>query len=463
MVWLAVVLGAGLGLLLGLALGRRQIPSPSTPRRTGSEQEGPAADPRRDPGSLPDAVGAQNNTTEYRPRRPEHDSGADQMGALLRAGLEELPFGGVVLLDAGGHEVLRNGVARQVADGRHNGALVEAAVVELAEAAFAQRQGDPDGDDQADDTVVLQQTLQMYGPPRQAFVLQATRLAEAQQLLGVLVAIEDVTELHRVNEVRRDFVANVSHELKTPVAAISLLAETVAAEHDDETKQRLSRRLESEALRLSNTVSDLLNLSEVESGHLNLGRVEAGALLNTVRERTTDLAARREIIVDWDAPAGLSFDGDHRQLASALGNLVENAIRYSEPGSRVEVRAAVVREEDAADDASPSAERVRVVVADEGIGIPDADRERIFERFYRVDPARSRNTGGTGLGLSIVSHVARRHGGSVTVVSTEGEGSTFVFDLPRDHDDIVADEPLARPKPREELDLRSEPIEESST
>lgn len=237
----------------------------------------------------------------------------------------------------------------------------------------------------------------------------------------VLVLIEDQTDVKRLDAIRRDFVANVSHELKTPVGALRLLAEAVQhGSHDPEAVERFAARMQHESQRLSKLVQELIDLSRLESDDplkepepVGLDEVVAAAV-----DRTQELAVAREIEIDVDGERGLSVFGSQAQVAMAVGNLVENAVNYSPNGTKVQVtlrRAGGLAE---------------VEVVDQGIGIPAEEQERIFERFYRVDPARARVTGGTGLGLSIVKHVARNHGGDVRVQSREGEGSTFTLRLP---------------------------------
>ena len=215
-------------------------------------------------------------------------------------------------------------------------------------------------------------------------------------------------------------MANISHELKTPVGALGLLAETLATEPDPEVAQPLAARLQSEAFRLSRTIDDLLQLSQIEAGSPPVEEeISVLRLMADVAERGRSSAELREVELKIDeVEPGLRVHGDRRQLVSALTNLVDNAAKYSDPGSTIVVGASF---EDGC-----AVLRVR----DQGIGIPARDVERIFERFYRVDRARSRETGGTGLGLAIVRHVATNHGGTVTVSSREGEGSTFALRLP---------------------------------
>jgi len=254
----------------------------------------------------------------------------------------------------------------------------------------------------------------------------AVRVAPLGPAVGggglVLLLIEDQTESRRVEEVRRDFVANTSHELKTPVGALALLAETVEDAADDpEAVRRFAGRMRQEAARLTNLVQDMITLSRIQAAEpvpdpvpVKLDDVVAEAL-----DRCRMRASARGIELVATGGHGLSVLGDEDLLITALRNLLENAVAYSPDKTRVEVSVKLAR-----------GNAVEISVADQGIGIPERDLERIFERFYRVDPARSRATGGTGLGLAIVKHVTAAHGGKVTVVSTEGAGSTFTLRLP---------------------------------
>ena len=237
-----------------------------------------------------------------------------------------------------------------------------------------------------------------------------------------LVVVEDRSEARRVDDVRRDFVANVSHELKTPVGALSLLAEAAAEAADDpEAVRRFAGRMQQEAARLSQLVNELIDLSRLQSddplSHATVVDVRALVADAADRVRTTANAKRIELKVAISEDDLVVF-GDGEQLTQALRNLLDNAVSYSPEGTHVTVSA---RHGDGV---------VELHVADQGIGIPERDLERIFERFYRVDAARSRITGGTGLGLSIVKHVAQNHGGQVSVWSVEGAGSTFTLRLP---------------------------------
>ncbi len=323
---------------------------------------------------------------------------------LARA-LEAIPQG-MVLSDEGGRVLFRNGPARVFSAARHGEVLVTAAVGEMLDEALGGRAG--------------QRTLDLFGPPRRTLVVSAVPLDDERRTVGALAVIDDVSDRRRLEAMRRDFVANISHELKTPVGALSLLAETLLAEDDPAVAERLAGRMLAEAFRVGRTIDDLLELSRIEAEEAPLREpVAAHLVVAEAVERVRPSADLHEIRLVIDEPAAaLSIRGDRRQLVSALYNLLENAVKYSDGGSTVDVRSAVV------------GTRIEITVQDHGIGIPSRDLERIFERFYRVDRARSRETGGTGLGLAIVRHVAGNHRGEVRVSSREGEGSTFALVLP---------------------------------
>jgi two-component system sensor histidine kinase SenX3 len=238
----------------------------------------------------------------------------------------------------------------------------------------------------------------------------------------VLALVEDRTRERRVEAIRRDFVANVSHELKTPVGAIGLLAEAVQEAADDpEAVTRFAGRMHTESVRLSRLVQQIIELSRLQGDDpldLPVPVDVDGMVAKAIDQSAIDAEAKHiEVVVDGERDLVLLGNGD--EVALALGNLVANAITYSPEHSKVVVAA------------RPNDLMVDLTVTDQGIGIPANEIDRIFERFYRVDPARHRSTGGTGLGLSIVKHVAASHGGDVRVWSVEGEGSTFTLSLPR--------------------------------
>jgi two-component system sensor histidine kinase SenX3 len=308
---------------------------------------------------------------------------------------------GVVVTGGSGQIHYRNKAAKVFA-GTHIGLLVDEAVDrQLAKA----RNGEE-----------TQQTLELYGPPRLAVVVTASPLESG----GAVATIEDVSERRRVDAVRTDFVANISHELKTPIGAMAVLAEALGEEHDLDVVHRVADRMLEESYRVTRTIDDLLELSRIELGEEPLNElVDVATIVEGAVNRVRHLGEARDIAIEvLELPDDLHVRGDSRQLQSALGNLVENAVKYSEPGSAVQVRVRV------------EGPWVELMVADHGIGIPASDHDRIFERFYRVDKGRGRETGGTGLGLSIVRHVATNHRGRVLVSSQEGEGSTFVLRIP---------------------------------
>ncbi|MFJ8040626.1 sensor histidine kinase [Kitasatospora sp. NPDC096147] len=273
----------------------------------------------------------------------------------------------------------------------------------------------------------------------------------------VLVLVEDRTERRRIEAVRRDFVANVSHELKTPVGALSLLSEAVADASDDpEAVQRFAGRMQIEATRLASLVQEIIDLSRVQDDQLLVDPepVAVDTLIAEAIDRCRQPAAAKQIHIAAGGIGGLYLHGNRGQLAAALGNLVENAVNYSPPRTRVAI--ATRRISSAAALGEADGELIEISVTDQGIGISETDRERIFERFYRVDPARSRATGGTGLGLSIVKHVAASHGGTVSVWSVEGQGSTFTVRLPAGKPPVEEQQhPIPKPNPLPAPEARS--------
>jgi two-component system, OmpR family, sensor histidine kinase SenX3 len=313
---------------------------------------------------------------------------------------------GVVIFDDRGEIVYRNDPAASFLAARHSDALVEEAITTMATDALQGRSAERE--------------LELFGPPRRMLNVRAVPLESATRPSGVLVVVEDTSERRRLENVRRDFVANISHELKTPVGALALLAETLLDEDDPVVTKRLVERLTTEAFRVGNTIDDLLELSRLEvATGLATDEVSVASFLAAATDRVLPAAEQRAIeIAVEEPPVRLTVVGDRRQLVSAVTNLLDNAVKYSEPGSEIDVRART------------DGTWVDVTVRDHGIGIPRRDLERIFERFYRVDRARSRETGGTGLGLAIVRHVASNHRGEVRVESREGVGSTFTLRLP---------------------------------
>jgi len=307
----------------------------------------------------------------------------------------------IVQVDSFGRTTLRNSAAERLRTS-HSGYLIEEAIERHLASALKRSPSE--------------ETLEFFGPPKQVVVVRTVSLPGG----GAVAFADDISERHRLDAMRTDFVANISHELKTPVGAMAVLADALTGEDDSEMVQRLVGRMVFEAERAARTIDDLLQLTEIELGTvIDAVPLDAVALLSAAADRVRHSASERSVeirLVDRAEP--VTVVGEPRQLASALGNLVENAVKYSEVGGRVDLAV------------DGDGDGVAFTVTDDGVGIPQRDVERIFERFYRVDKARSRGTGGTGLGLAIVRHVATNHGGEVEVTSAEGEGSTFVLRIP---------------------------------
>ena len=323
--------------------------------------------------------------------------------AELDSVLNAIPLG-VVVTDEQGNIILGNHIAAGVGILRHIDVLVDEAVERNIKKS-------------RESNSAVRETLELFGPPPRTLVIEAMPL-ESEKSIAI---IEDISERTRIDAVRTDFVANISHELKTPVGALSILADTIRDEDDLKVIHRLSSKMVKEANRMAQTIDDLLELSRIElDGSVVPEPVSIYSVIAESIDRMAYFAAQAGIGVVSQLPEDdCIVKGDRLQLVSAVSNLIDNAVKYSEKGDKVTVRVI------------PSEASVDITVSDEGIGIPQSDIDRIFERFYRVDRARSRGTGGTGLGLSIVRHVMNNHGGSVNVTSQEGEGSTFVLTLLR--------------------------------
>lgn len=259
------------------------------------------------------------------------------------------------------------------------------------------------------------------GPIGEGLRQLTVRAIYLEDVDNIVVLLSDESEAERVHEVRRDFVANISHELKTPIGALSLLSEAVlSAAYEPESVVKFATRMQLEAKRLTDLVQEIINLSRLQdSDPLQVATENNVAeLINEAIDLVKTTSEAKGISVSAkDIPAVVVL-GDNEQLIMAIHNLLENAINYSPENTKVSVSSNV------------SDGIVEIVVADQGIGIPEEAQDRIFERFYRVDPARSRETGGTGLGLSIVKHVASNHGGDVKVWSSPNVGSSFALRLP---------------------------------
>jgi two-component system sensor histidine kinase SenX3 len=285
------------------------------------------------------------------------------------------------------------------------------------------------------DGVILERQLELpRGPLGQGTIIVQVRAA----MLGeeyILLLADDRTEITRTEEIRNDFVANVSHELKTPVGAISLLAEALESSADDEDAvRRFAKRMHKESARLAALVQDIIELSRLQGANVaQQGHaVDITDVISEAVDRSQLPAESKNIQIVIGGRAEAKVYGDQDLLVTALRNLIDNAIRYSPENTRVGIG---VRSKEGL---------VSVSVTDQGEGLSPEDQERVFERFYRVDAARSRHTGGTGLGLSIVKHVVSNHGGEVTLWSQPGQGSTFTLRLP----EMEGQEEEAAPEPR---------------
>jgi two-component system, OmpR family, phosphate regulon sensor histidine kinase PhoR len=280
---------------------------------------------------------------------------------------------------------------------------------------------------QTDITMGITQTqsFSITAAPVKALDVSASGRAPNEKPSGAVVVLHDVTELRRLERVRQDFVANVSHEFKTPLTAIQGFAETLLAGalDDPENNRRFLEIIRNHAMRLARLTNDLLKLARIEAGKMELEFSSVGLLelIEACTETTLLKANRKEITLEITVPPQLpAVRGDAALLRDVLQNLLDNAIQYTPPRGHISVAASATTRE------------AVITVADTGIGIPLADSERIFERFYRVDAARSREAGGTGLGLSIAKHIVEAHGGKLWVESTVGQGSKFSFSLPLD-------------------------------
>jgi two-component system, OmpR family, sensor histidine kinase SenX3 len=349
--------------------------------------------------SLTDAISDDRRDAEDRVAH------AETVQHWLHAALDE-STDAIVVVDRSGREIVRNAIARRFVGARTGELLAADALHELLQDALAGRSSERE--------------IQLYGPPPQILQLRVFALRRDGEVVGAVGYMRDISEARRVESVRRDFVANVTHELKTPVGALGLLAETIGTTDDPNVVRQLSERVVREAERLSRIVDDLLDLSTIEAQEAPRRQpLPVRRLVNEAFDLVHAAADAAEVPLRvTPEPPEVQIVCDARQMRSAIVNLLDNAIKYSGPGQPVEIGASL------------RGDRVALIVRDYGIGIPTRDLERIFERFYRIDRARSRGTGGTGLGLAIVRHIVQAHGGEVDVESCEGEGSQFTLLLP---------------------------------
>ena len=349
-------------------------------------------------------------TTRLRDRLDELTEERDRAGQILDA-LDD----GVLLLDGAGRLLVANPAARSwfgLPDDLRPGLPVQRVLGAPQVSALAE--------EAAEAGAPVVGTLTLVFPEPRTLTMRAFPLADRGPTGRIVVTLTDITQRRRLEVLRRDFVANASHELKTPVAAVRVLAETLltALPDDPEAGRRFAERIGREAERLDVLVRDLLDLSRVERGTLDVEPVDLVGLAKEMVGGYGDLAEERRIKLHSELRPQLSMRGDRAQLGLLLSNLLDNALRYTPARGTVCVRL----------DGAES--RAVIQVSDTGQGIPAGELSRVFERFYRVDKARARQTGGTGLGLAIVRHVAEAHGGTVRVDSELGRGSTFTVSLP---------------------------------
>ncbi|HSG78903.1 MAG TPA: ATP-binding protein [Acidimicrobiia bacterium] len=339
-------------------------------------------------------------------------AGAQRERAQLAGALQAADLG-ILITGDDGSVTFSNDAAESFIGAKYGEAVAEVRIRESIDEAIVAR-------------TPVERELELFTPRRRVLRLIAMPLDLGVESLGAVAYIRDVTEERRVEAMRRDFIANVSHELKTPLGALAVLAETLSNHIDDPAvAERLAGRLSVESERLAKLLDDILDLSQAEALGSAFQPVDLGQVVGEVVNQMSDRAADAGVDLVVEAvPPGATVAGDQRQLRSLFANLVDNAVQYSDSEDGTAAPKVTVA-------VSVAADSVVVTVADEGIGIPEAHLDRIFERFYRVDRARSRATGGTGLGLSIVRHVAMNHGGAVDVASRLGEGSVFTVRLPR--------------------------------
>ena len=324
----------------------------------------------------------------------------DQLERFMDA-LDLLPIG-IVIVDLKLNRRVRNNAAAAMTGVRYVDILVDQAVDAMIDEIKVAKSGN--------------RILEAVAGTTRYFKISGQAMDDQRGI----VTVEDITEKSRINTVQTDFVANLSHELKTPIGAVAALADSLNGETETEVVWRLAERIVTESHRMSRIVDDLLDLSRVEFGGTDEWTdIDLATVLVEVVSTNQHAAKRQGLGLSLTGSAELLVRGDRSQLVSVFSNLVDNAIKYSEIAGVVNVSSTIKGDE------------IMVSVTDHGIGIAERDQKRIFERFYRVDKARSRATGGTGLGLSIVRHIVLEHGGAIDVRSEEGVGSTFTVRLPR--------------------------------
>ena len=315
---------------------------------------------------------------------------------------------GIAVVSADGTIMYANPIAESYLEGAREQAVLRTRVGSLVRRAISSSA--------AEDLEV-----ELHDPNRKVLILTAVPTSDVDMTEPVALYVQDLSTERRVDVMRKDFVANASHELKTPLGALAILAETLADADDDEVRARLASRLREEATRMANMIDDVLQLAETESIGIEHTPLSIAGLMHEVVESVEGIASARGVVLIDDDIVDAVVAADHDQLASAVRNLLDNAIAYT----AIKDESGVVTIRTFVQD-----DLVGIEVSDTGIGIPARYVDRVFERFFRVDRARSRTSGSTGLGLSIVRNVALAHGGTVAVESRVGVGSTFTILLP---------------------------------
>ncbi len=332
----------------------------------------------------------------------------DRYSDLLNSALESIPVG-VFIIDDRDHEVFANPAVTSFTAGRGGDAVVGIRIKELLQLV-------------AETGVAQENEVEVFTPTQRTIALKAIPLSHGDEYRGIAVFAEDHTPKSRVDEIRRDFVANASHELKTPLGALRLLAEALIATNDPDVQTSLSERIQSEASRMTRLVEDILDLSLIEAHQTVRGVVDICLVIEDAVKQVRIASEALEVPIEVECES-VEVLGDHRRLVSAVANLIENAVAYTRAMGTDAIQPVVVR-------GYRAGLMAHIEVEDHGIGIAERHLSRIFERFYRVDKGRSRARGGTGLGLAIVHHVVQNHWGEVTVESVPGRGSTFTVMLP---------------------------------
>lgn len=332
-------------------------------------------------------------------------TGAEADADRLREALGTVAEG-LIICDDLGRVVFRNDQAADLTRARESDVVAEQSVRAMLDQALAGRP--------------QTQTMELLGPPRRQLSVTACPLDDGRRTIGAVAVVVDDTDRRRLAAVRRDFVANVSHELQTPVGALALVAEAALAEPDAKVSRRLIEHVHAEARRLGSVLNDLVQLSRLEGEEsperdpVAVHLVLAGAV-----DAVRGLASERGVdLTLGDVPRRMEVLGNRQQLVVAVRGIVDNAVRYSDAGGKVEIGART------------NGRTVEIIVRDHGIGIAHSEIERVFERFYRLDEARTRHQAGTGIGLSLARHVASSHGGAIALDSAPGTGTTCTLRLP---------------------------------